>query len=818
MRRTASLIVVVLMCCGALSGLAHMGSAHVRTDMGTLGGYYGYGSDINEYGQVVGYSITDIGSPPYQPHGFMVNPSDLNGDGSPDTWFVPDDYGNNELMVDLGSLIPNDPHAAAWVEAINRDGWIVGSGWVYGEQTHPFVVKPDGNVWYRDVNGDNVNDLMMILHNGLPPYTFLARDINNNGVIVGGTAHDAYVWPDDATGWVTLGSLGGIGTWAYAVNDNGLIVGYSTTADSVVHAFVLEPQNNGDGTYTWFVDDGSGGNLLMKDLGSFGSECIAEDINNLDVVVGHGTDTAAIPSGMHAFEWVRDGVGGWRRIDLTTSPTVQWGLGAAYGINDFGDIVGESRTVGVKPVLCKNDQMHQLDSYGYAYAINAYGQIVGHGPMSEPAIWLPGTPPTASFTASATGLSVMFDASLSSDYDGSIVSYEWNFGDFTTAIGPNKIVTHDYWTGGTYYVTLNVTDNDGMRDTIGLTIAVSAPPLQEPEPEIIELKEMIEKCHDAKGNPIDEKTKASLKLKADVALEVVGARKTGGSPAAVEARKTGGANLMIVFDGMVESYTLVGKLAGYDGWDLTCQANFVVSLLANQKMIFDVPNYAWYHGCGPTAAGMIIGYWDAHGFGGLVKGEPVLLQTPDVNNMIASPKHIAEYALYPDGKTEDTCENLVHDLSESDNHHPDDCLADYMHTSQSRVPYKLGYGLSLASMVDDALIAYTENATRLTGSSGQYFGYSKELPGASFSWADLRLQVDTQHPMVVTVDYNGDGDTDHLVTVVGYCQIGSARLYAFHSTWDNTIYWGSFEMMKKGVCYGVYSGFTFDITDVTPSQ
>jgi hypothetical protein len=29
--------------------------------------------------------------------------------------------------------------------------------------------------------------------------------------------------------------------------------------------------------------------------------------------------------------------------------------------------------------------------------------------------------------------------------------------------------------------------------------------------------------------------------------------------------------------------------------------------------ITGVPNYSYYEGCGPTAGGMIIGYWDAHG-------------------------------------------------------------------------------------------------------------------------------------------------------------------------------------------------------------
>ncbi len=41
-------------------------------------------------------------------------------------------------------------------------------------------------------------------------------------------------------------------------------------------------------------------------------------------------------------------------------------------------------------------------------------------------------PPVAAFTETATDLAVAFDAGSSSDLDGTIVSYEWNFGDDAT--------------------------------------------------------------------------------------------------------------------------------------------------------------------------------------------------------------------------------------------------------------------------------------------------------------------------------------------------------------------------------------------------
>ncbi|MBI4651111.1 S8 family serine peptidase [Candidatus Desantisbacteria bacterium] len=55
--------------------------------------------------------------------------------------------------------------------------------------------------------------------------------------------------------------------------------------------------------------------------------------------------------------------------------------------------------------------------------------------------------------------SVSFNGSLSSDIDGNIISYSWNFGD--GKIGDGKNVTHEYNIYGIYTVTLTVTDDEG---------------------------------------------------------------------------------------------------------------------------------------------------------------------------------------------------------------------------------------------------------------------------------------------------------------------------------------------------------------------
>lgn len=77
------------------------------------------------------------------------------------------------------------------------------------------------------------------------------------------------------------------------------------------------------------------------------------------------------------------------------------------------------------------------------------------------------TPPNACFTmTSSTGsppLTVSFNASCSSDPDGSIISYNWVMGDGTNRTGSS--LTHTYWDYGYYTIYLTVQDNTGLIDT-----------------------------------------------------------------------------------------------------------------------------------------------------------------------------------------------------------------------------------------------------------------------------------------------------------------------------------------------------------------
>jgi Tol biopolymer transport system component len=83
------------------------------------------------------------------------------------------------------------------------------------------------------------------------------------------------------------------------------------------------------------------------------------------------------------------------------------------------------------------------------------------------------TPPVASFTFACTGLTCAFDASASFD-EGSISSYHWYFQD--GAYGSGRTPSYQYLTGGTYWVSLTVTDNFNQTSTSIRPVTVVAPP------------------------------------------------------------------------------------------------------------------------------------------------------------------------------------------------------------------------------------------------------------------------------------------------------------------------------------------------------
>ena len=85
--------------------------------------------------------------------------------------------------------------------------------------------------------------------------------------------------------------------------------------------------------------------------------------------------------------------------------------------------------------------------------------------------------PTARFGQNAGWLAVAFDAGKSSDTDGAVKAWAWDFGDGTTGTGVTA--QHTYGAAGTYQVTLTVTDDKGATGTttVPVTVVADRPPV-----------------------------------------------------------------------------------------------------------------------------------------------------------------------------------------------------------------------------------------------------------------------------------------------------------------------------------------------------
>ncbi len=102
------------------------------------------------------------------------------------------------------------------------------------------------------------------------------------------------------------------------------------------------------------------------------------------------------------------------------------------------------------------------DSYGYVIADAVRVELDVGGPL----------PPVADFSSSQVPdtLTVDFDAGASYDPDGTVVAYNWDFGDGMT--GSGVLASHTYAGPGTYSVTLTVTGDFGATGQVTRSVIV----------------------------------------------------------------------------------------------------------------------------------------------------------------------------------------------------------------------------------------------------------------------------------------------------------------------------------------------------------
>ncbi len=225
--------------------------------------------------------------------------------------------------------------------------------------------------------------------------------------------------------------------------------------------------------------------------------------------------------------------------------------------------------------------------------------------------------------------------------------------------------------------------------------------------------------------------------------------------------------------------------------------NFVYAFQIGQVFLADVPAYGeWWHGCSPTAAGMMMGYYDAFiGYEDLIVGDAGT-QTDDVKDAIASPGNITDYALY-DGVDDYSYFTPYPDMSEIDpaGAHTDDSIADFMHTSRSADGLTHGgtwltmIGLGVEEYVVYRLPTHTANSTDLVW-------------GGALNMSSFSAEIKAGRPVLLGVDSSGSGQADHSIIGIGYDLIN--QQYAYYNTWDTDIHWADFQGVTYGQPFGIH--------------
>jgi len=281
-------------------------------------------------------------------------------------WYNSDSYGADEETSQVH--VESGPAAIPY-RYCNIEGWTGGgggTGQVGGIGTEPRFVDPNGVDGVAGTADDNLR-----LQGGSPcidagdnsAVVHPARDLDGKVRIMGGVVDmgayesDEGVEPEQPRYKVVdLGTLGGADSRALGVNDQGQVVGYSSTTDGQRHAFLWDQR------------------VGLIDLGTLGGDTsTAYAINNLGQVVG-SSKTAG--NRTEAFIWENG------RME-SLGPFEGSHFIEAVAINDSGRVVGTADTAsGEQAFLWDHGAMSNLGvlpgaAGSRAADINTRNEVVG---------------------------------------------------------------------------------------------------------------------------------------------------------------------------------------------------------------------------------------------------------------------------------------------------------------------------------------------------------------------------------------------------------------------------------------------------------
>jgi len=170
------------------------------------------------------------------------------------------------------------------------------------------------------------------------------------------------------------------------------------------------------------------------------------------------------------------------KVNITTSGKDQDPNGYLLSIDDSAAIRTQTTDTVAKSGLATGSHTVGLSDiasncYIFQDRPNPYSVDVKAGSISSTDIDIVcqqvNQPPKVSFSYTCKNLSCNFDGSGSTDSDGNIIAYQWDFGDGGSANGQK--VSYSYDQAGTYTVQLTVTDDDNATGTSSKDVTVTVP-------------------------------------------------------------------------------------------------------------------------------------------------------------------------------------------------------------------------------------------------------------------------------------------------------------------------------------------------------
>lgn len=312
-----------------------------------------------------------------------------------------------------------------------------------------------------------------------------------------GSSIDSYVW--DFTGDGTPDLTGGVASWTF--NTKGLHVVTLTVRDTVGNS-------DSDTATVTILNRGPTASFVFSPA----SPTVEDDIFFVDTStdsdgtvvqwawdLGDGT-TAAIPNPTHRYSTnglktvrltVTDNDGSSATVSRTvnvvnlepiasftyspaTANTVDPVQFTDTSVDRDGSVVTWSWDFGDSSSSSARNPTHTFGSLGtFQVALTVTDDDGGTSSSSQP-VQVVNLIPTANFSYSLSGPTageVIQFTDGSSDRDGQVVSWRWEFGDGSTSTERNP--THSFQSPGTYSVALTVTDNNGGTRSITRSVVVA---------------------------------------------------------------------------------------------------------------------------------------------------------------------------------------------------------------------------------------------------------------------------------------------------------------------------------------------------------